>query len=365
MTSPHGRSRVRRYLPRCLDDPRGVRNADKVSQGEELPVHSRTYLELPRICAFVGPNNSGKTNLLEAIRRVLAPEWGPRATHFSEEDVYLRDSDRDIEIECSFEPALTYKKLKDSESAAIETLRFGYNRYKRGDQAGHRKLDQECLDNNGKTPSIKTSYGKNGEAPKFEPIISIPQEVRDAIPLIHIGTNRSLREQLPSARNSLLRRIFEGINDRLHNPSEIVRWKNRDGVEVEERRVEVFRRLISKAMSLLKTEEFKQLEASIKRNALEQLGLDPTSDEIDLFFTPLDTMDFYKSLDLVVGENGFTISATEVGEGVQNAIVLSVLRAFEEIHRRGRHSTDRRTRNVPASPDAEVALPDTQENRRD
>jgi hypothetical protein len=29
---------------------------------------------------------------------------------------------------------------------------------------------------------------------------------------------------------------------------------------VEERRVEVFRRLISKAMSLLKTEEFKQLD---------------------------------------------------------------------------------------------------------
>jgi predicted ATP-dependent endonuclease of OLD family len=70
------------------------------------------YLELPRICAFVGPNNSGKTNLLEAIRRVLAPEWGPRATHFSEEDVYLRDSDRDIEIECSFEPAITYKNLR-------------------------------------------------------------------------------------------------------------------------------------------------------------------------------------------------------------------------------------------------------------
>ena len=96
------------------------------------------YLELPRICAFVGPNNSGKTNLLEAIRRVLAPEWGPRATHFSEEDVYLRDSDRDIEIECSFEPALTYKKLKDSESAAIETLRFG-------DTSAATKLDIESL----------------------------------------------------------------------------------------------------------------------------------------------------------------------------------------------------------------------------
>ena len=38
------------------------------------------YLELPRICAFVGPNNSGKTNLLEAIRRVLAPEDRGRHT---------------------------------------------------------------------------------------------------------------------------------------------------------------------------------------------------------------------------------------------------------------------------------------------
>jgi putative ATP-dependent endonuclease of the OLD family len=292
-------------------------------------------LELPRICAFVGPNNSGKTNLLEVIRRVLAPEWGPRATHFSEEDVYLRDSSRDIEIECSFVPTLTYKKLKDSESTEIVTLRFAYNRYKRGEQAGHRKLDQECLGNSGETLSIKTFYGKKGEAPKFEPLIGIPQEVRDAIPLIHIGTNRSLREQLPSARNSLLRRIFEGINQRFHDPSEVVRLKAKDGREVEIPRIERFRQLISKAMELLKTEEFKQLEASIKRNALEQLGLDPESDEFDLFFGPIDAMDFYKSLDLMVRENGFSISATEVGEGIQNAIVLSVLRAFEETLRSG------------------------------
>jgi putative ATP-dependent endonuclease of the OLD family len=263
------------------------------------------------------------------------PRSGAQGDTLLQEDVYLRDSNRDIEIECSFTPDLTFKKLRNSESAEIKTLRFAYNRYRRGEQAGHRKLDQECLGNSGETLSIMTSYGKRGEAPKFEPIIGIPQEVRDAIPLIYIGTNRSLREQLPSARNSLLRRIFEGINDRLHDPSEIVTWKNREGAEVQERRIEVFRRLISKAMDLLKNTEFKKLEASIKRNALEQLGLDPESDEIDLFFTPIDTMDFYKSLDLVVRENGFSISASEVGEGVQNAIVLSVLRAFEETHRKG------------------------------
>ena len=52
---------------------------------------------------------------------------------------------------------------------------------------------------------------------------------------------------------------------------------------------------------------------AIKRNALEQLGLDAATDDIDLYFTPMDTMDFYRSLDLVVRENDFAISATEMG----------------------------------------------------
>ena len=59
-------------------------------------------LELPNVCAFVGPNNAGKTNILEAIRRVLMPEYGPRTTHFSEDDVRLRAPDKDIEIALTF-----------------------------------------------------------------------------------------------------------------------------------------------------------------------------------------------------------------------------------------------------------------------
>jgi len=89
------------------------------------------------------------------------------------------------------------------------------------------------------------------------------------------------------------------------------------------------------AMNILRTDEFNQLEASIKRNALEQLGLDAKTDDIDLYFTPMGTMDFYKSLDVMVKDHGFSISATEVGEGFQNAIVLAVLRAFEETRRSG------------------------------
>jgi putative ATP-dependent endonuclease of the OLD family len=268
-------------------------------------------IELPQACVIVGPNNSGKSNILEAIRRVLAPEWGPRTRDFTEDDVYLRDETLDIEIECAFEPPLEYRKLKEADPVEIERFRFVFDRYKIGPQAGTRRLEQSSLNAAGEKPTIMTSYGRKGAAPRFEPLIGIPQDLRDTVPLIHIGTDRSLRRQLPSAQYSLLRRIFEGINERLHDPDQTVKVRDRQGNEKDVPRIERFQQLITMAMNLLRTEEFNKLETSIKRNALEQLGLDADADAIDLYFTPLGTMDFYKSLDIIIKDHGFAISATE------------------------------------------------------
>src|SRR5262249_26789568 len=116
-------------------------------------------IELPQVCAVVGPNNSGKSNIVEAIRRVLAPEYGPRARDFTEDDVYLRDENRDIEIECTFDPPLEYKRLKKADPVQIERFRFVYDRYQREPQAGVRKLDQSVLNASGEKPLVMTSYG--------------------------------------------------------------------------------------------------------------------------------------------------------------------------------------------------------------
>ena len=43
---------------------------------------------------FVGPNNAGKTAILDAMRIALTRRWGQRGTGFTEYDVHLRsDSD--------------------------------------------------------------------------------------------------------------------------------------------------------------------------------------------------------------------------------------------------------------------------------
>ena len=161
--------------------------------------------------------------------------------------------------------------------------------------------------------------------------------MRDAIPLIYIGTNRSLKEQLPSARYSLLRQMFEDINRRLKDPTETVPVTKQDGTTMQVPRIERFHSLMQAALKLLRTDAFTRVETAIKTNVLRQLGLDAVADaeRIDLYFTPLESFDFYKTLDLRVKEEGFSISAQEMGEGMQNAIVLAILQAYEETQKHG------------------------------
>ena len=46
-------------------------------------------LELGETTVFIGPNNSGKTAILDAVRMALTRKWGQRGTGFTEYDVHL------------------------------------------------------------------------------------------------------------------------------------------------------------------------------------------------------------------------------------------------------------------------------------
>jgi len=293
-------------------------------------------IELPQICALVGPNNAGKSNILLAIQRVLGRDW-VSVSSFDEDDVYSRNSDLDVEITVTLDPPLKYVKFKNTDSVDINKLSFEYTRYKIGEHKGERRLEQKCLDANDQSPSILAEAPKKGQQHKYERLYNIPSEVRESIPIIFIGTNRSLKEQLPSARNSMLRQLFEDINRDLHDPDQTIKRKTADGKEEVIPRIEYFNKLMEAAVKVLRTDSFIDLEKSIKSNALRQLGFDPEvdSDKLDLYFSPFDTMSFYKQLDLRVREGEFTISAVELGEGIQNALVLSILQVFEERRKKG------------------------------
>jgi putative ATP-dependent endonuclease of OLD family len=52
-------------------------------------------IELGETTVFVGPNNSGKTAILDAVRIALTRRWGQRGTGFTEYDVHLATENAD------------------------------------------------------------------------------------------------------------------------------------------------------------------------------------------------------------------------------------------------------------------------------
>lgn len=289
-------------------------------------------IALPSVCALVGPNNAGKSNVLSSIQRVLQ-DWVTVRT-FDEEDVYGHDPTRDIRIAVTVSPAIQYKKHKHGPAADVSTLVFEYTRYKDG---RGRRLEQRCLSPSGGMVYTLASAPKKGQKAAMAPVIGIPSEVKDAVPVIHLGARRSLADQMPNVRYSMLRQLLTDIDRDLSDTKQTLTITASDGSKQVVHRRERFAQLMADAMAVLRTKAFDELETSIKRHALTQLGLDPIvdADKLDLRFTPFETEDFYRNLGLRVQEGTLSVDASDLGGGMQNALVLAILRAFEERRKSG------------------------------
>jgi putative ATP-dependent endonuclease of the OLD family len=286
-------------------------------------------VELPRLCAFVGANNTGKSNILRALEVALGRSWVSR-TSFTEQDVIDGDHDRDVRIKLELDPAPTFRAFKASAPVDVPILEFLFTRYQVGDRKGERRLEQKCLQKNGKPVPVPASAPKKGVKTSFKPLTSIPDEVRDQVPLIYVGTDRAIRQHLPSYRRSLLQQLFDDVADDLENDATLLEVD-----EIEATRLQHFNRLISGVLSVLRTDEFQSVEDGVRQHALKHLGLAADSGSLDFHFGPLSPRDFYRALELVVSEHGFDLPATELGQGVQNALVLAILKVFEERRKQG------------------------------
>jgi predicted ATP-dependent endonuclease of OLD family len=291
-------------------------------------------LNLEQVNALIGANNCGKSNILSAIYRVLGRDWVTKNTFF-ENDVYNEDYDTDIIIDFEFDEPFQYEQYVGI-PVEIPKVRFYYTRYKKGENSGERRLEKQCLQLNDKPVFGFKSRPKKGEQPQMVPLTTIPQELQEAFPVIFIGTDRNLKNQLPSSRNSILGTLMKDINADFENPVNLIEV-GKEGSGKMLPRIERFKQAIDEAIRTLRTDEFLALEKAIKDNALKQLGFNPETetDKLDLYFNPLSSLEFYKSLEIYVKEHEYNINATELGAGFQNAIVLAILKAFEDRKKQG------------------------------
>ena len=82
-------------------------------------------LDVPQICALVGPNNAGKSNVLSILYKVLGRDW-ITVNSFDLDDVHRRDPEADIRITITFDPPVQYRRFKQADPVEIPKFSFEY-----------------------------------------------------------------------------------------------------------------------------------------------------------------------------------------------------------------------------------------------
>jgi len=286
---------------------------------------------------LIGENNSGKSNILHALQLVIGESW-PSERLFSENDFYNLDTSKEINIRVLFDQSIEHWVNKFS--CQIQGFQLACKAYKRKTgkkNPGDLKCDYFCVDSKGEVISYPADPLKKGE--KYSGTwlpLRVNSEMRESIPLIYVDVMREYDRHSPSGRWTILRKLFDDVNREFQQSKDTVEvFLEPDQTKAKLTRQQAFQARMRSAYELLKTDSFKKIEELLAKNALEHMGLTKEEGSISLHFDSHDPTNVYKSLQLVVSQLGIESSASDVGAGLQSAIVVGILRTYEELKREG------------------------------
>jgi predicted ATP-dependent endonuclease of OLD family len=286
---------------------------------------------------LIGENNSGKSNILRALQLVIGESW-PSERLFSEDDFFTLDTTRDIVIRVLFDQTIEHWVNKfPCKVQGFQLVCKAYKRKTGRKNPGDLKCDYVCVNEKGEAISYPAEPLKKGEKYTGQWLpLRVNSDMRESIPLIYVDVMREYDRHSPGGRWTILRKLFDDVNREFRHSKEIVELSiEPDQPKVKMTKQQAFERRMESAYELLKTDSFKKIEELLAKNALEHMGLTKEEGSISLRFDSHDPTNVYKSLQLLVDQLGIQTTASEVGAGLQSAIVIGILRTYEELKREG------------------------------
>ena len=267
------------------------------------------------LCALIGGNNAGKSNLLKAINLVLGDRW-PSVRQIDDADFFGCDPTAEIAVTIWFDE--TREVRGDvGDPVPFSGICFRVSRYKRRSgkhQQGDLRSEFCCVGDNGE--AVEVLKRPNQSARPYPKPAPVSTAIREQLPTVFIDIDRSARYHLSGSQWSILGRLLREVSNSLKSDAT---------------RFALFREKFDEARSIIRTPEFEGLEKTV----LEQLEAHTGLSGVRVIFDDMDPLNLYKSFSVLFQDEQtpVPVDATRMGSGIQSAVVISLLQAYRELRK--------------------------------
>ncbi len=263
-------------------------------------------LDTKNLCALIGPNSTGKTNILKALT-ILLGEIYPTERAFSKDDFFKRDINKTICIQVWFKNELKPCKLSKCQGLVKEfcaPVSFRLTHTKKEDAFINTKFS--VFDKNG------VEFYGSGDA-------------RDQVSFVYIPSDRNLEKQMTISRWTLLGKMLRKIDENFRKKDEEDEFSE---LEIE------FREAMKEPKKILESSEVPDLSYSDFKNEFIKACEENTKGLASNFSLDLQIYDplfYYKTIQIMGKEDLGTFNIEELGSGVQNLVLLSLFKTYAKL----------------------------------
>lgn len=274
----------------------------------------RLDVPLEETTVFIGPNNAGKTALLEALRIALTSRWGQRGTGFTDYDIHLAGDEEDPKES----PGVVVEIQAEEEESGE------WPEDVQGDLSQVVQLDPESRK---RSITLRVTCAWNKTAGAFEPaweFLNLDRErllgpaarrqnldqFRRYLPVFYLGALRDASDEF-STRSQFWGKLLRAIKIPAHLESRVQRVLGL-----------VNRRLLQADPNLSKVSE--TIADATKIAARNEEG------DVDLSLVPLRSWDLLSKAGIVLRNDSDSplLPLQRHGQGVQSLSVIFLFRAF-------------------------------------
>lgn len=272
-------------------------------------------LEPRSLCALIGGNNTGKSNILKAINLILGERW-PNIRSLDDYDFYGLSTDLDLSITAWFDSPLEVRG-DVGEAVEFSGICFKVTRYKRKSgthERGDLRSEFVCVDDEG-VPVQVLRRADSSKRPHPEPA-NVTADIREALPAVFIDVDRSAAYHLSGSQWSILGRLLRDVSAKL---------------KADKERYAEFKERFNEARETLRTPAFEELETKVVDHLRAHTGLPNVSVILD----DVDPINIYRTFSVLFrdGSTPTPVDAERMGSGIQSAVVISLLQAYRELRK--------------------------------